>query len=137
FYAEQLSNNPNASPPDLENGRTWSSELKKCVSDLIGQHLLTFTCTSGCSGDYPHTMNVILMDTATGVFSGDGFYNPNAGYTWDVSGNTAGSTISFHILYTGIGAGYTVDAIGTMNLNGTSFGSATSSSGQVFTWIMD
>lgn len=137
FYAEQVRNNPNATPPDLGTNRFWSSQLNKCITDIEGQHLITFTCISGCSGDYPHTMNVASMNTTTGDFSGTGFYNPNNAYTWNVTGNTQGASIEFDIVYTGLSPGYTVEADGTMNLDGTSFGTAVSSSAQTFTWTMD
>lgn len=137
FYAAQSRNNPGAEPPDLGNERSWSSELKKCVTDITGQHLITFTCTSGCSGDYPHTMDVTSMNNTTGDFSGTGFYNPNNAFTWNVTGNTMGAIIEFDIVYTGLNPGYTVEVDGTMNLDGTSFGTAISSSAQTFTWTMD
>lgn len=132
FYASQI-NDPSG-PPDLGTGRFWSSELNKCVSDFTGKHSVVFTCTSGCSGTYPHTMNVTSMNLSTGDFSGTGSYDPNPAYTWNVTGNTTGSSIYFHILYTGLNPGYTVDGTGTIEEDGTSSGTAFSSSGQTFTW---
>lgn len=104
--------------------------------DLTGTYTIVFTCTSGCSGDYPHTMEVNVMDLGTGDFSGTGYYNPNNAYTWDVTGTVSGSSVSpFHILYTGLNAGYYVDLTGTINGDGSMSGTATSSSSQTFDWV--
>lgn len=137
FYAEQVRNNPNASPPDLGTGRVWSEETLTCNFDLTGAHALIFTCVTGCSGTYPHTMTVDAVNTTTGAFSGTGEYDPNTAYTWSVTGNAIGSGISFHILYTGLSPGYTVDATGILAEDGTSAGTAFSSSGQTFNWTMN
>lgn len=136
FYATQTRNNPGASPPDLGTERTWSEDLKKCVADLSSKHNLTFTCTSGCSGVYPHTIDMNPPDIPTGNFTGTGFYNTNPAYTWDVTGNTAAS-FTAHILYTGLGAGYFVDLTGTIDESGNVAGTAISSSAQTFTFVIN
>lgn len=136
FYATQVRNNPGATPPVLDPPRSWSSDLKKCVSDLSSKHNLTFTCTSGCSGVYLHTINMGSPDVF-GDFTGTGFYNPNPLYTWDVTGNTAGISFTADILYTGLGAGYTVNLIGTVDASGNVNGTAVSSSPQTFTFVIN
>jgi len=101
--------------------------------DLTGTYVINYTCTSGCSGVYTHTMNVTSMDS--GAFSGTGIYNPNNAYTWDVTGTVSGNDIEFHIVYTGLNPGYTVDVTdGVIAINGTMSGTATSSSSQAFNW---
>lgn len=87
-------------------------------------------------GHYIHTMNVSSFDTSTGNFSGTGFYNPNNSYTWNVTGDINGNDMTFHILYTGTNAGYTVDATGTIANDGTMSGTAVSNSSQNFTWTI-
>jgi hypothetical protein len=134
FLAQQV-NDPTA--PVTDPVRVWSDELKRCVSDISGLHNFAFTCTSGCSGTYLHTLNISSMDTSTGNFSGIGFYNPNNAYTWNISGHTEGSSFSAHIVYTGLGAGYTIDLTGTIDAGGTISGTATSSSSQSFTFLLN
>lgn len=134
FLALQV-NDPTV--PVTGTGRVWSESLKKCISDISEKHNLVFTCTSVCSGNYPHTINISSMDLVTGNFSGTGYYNPNNLYTWNVNGNTSGSSINFHILYTGLNPGYTVNAIGAISGSGDISGTAVSSSGQTFTWILN
>jgi hypothetical protein len=86
--------------------------------DLNNKYQLDFVCTSGCSGTYTHTMLISTFDE-TG-FSGNGYYNANNAYTWDVTGT---SIDTFTLVYTGINAGYTVTCTD---------GSCSSSSGQTF-----
>ena len=100
---------------------------------LDGTYVIAYTCTSGCSGVYTHTMIIDSMDVDTGEFSGHGYYNPNNAYTWNVTGNITDSDITFHILYTGLNPGYKVDAIGTIDSDGNLSGTATGP-GQAFTW---
>lgn len=102
--------------------------------DLTGSYTIEFTCISGCSGVYPHTMNVTSMDLETGEFSGNGYYNPDQGFTWDVSGNLSESSLDFDIVYTGSNPGYAVEVIGSIDSDGQLSGTATSSSGQIFNW---
>lgn len=99
--------------------------------NLTGTYTINFTLSGG--GDYLHTMNVTSMNLATGDFSGTGQYNADPSYTWNVNGNISGSNLTFHILYTGSNAGYTVDAIGTIASDGSMSGTATGP-GQTFDW---
>lgn len=101
--------------------------------DLTGTYTIDYTCISGCSGVYPHTMAVTSMNLDDGTFSGTGYYNPNPAYTWNVTGIVSGSDITFQIVYTGLNPGYTVNAIGNIAPGGTLSGSATGP-GQTFTW---
>ncbi|MFX1535403.1 MAG: hypothetical protein ACFFDI_14350 [Promethearchaeota archaeon] len=113
-----------------ENGETACSPKW----NLTGSYVLEYTCTSGCSGVYPHTMNVNSMDLETGDFSGDGYYNSDSGYTWDVTGNVGGSDVTFTVDYTGLNPTYYVEVEGTIAEDGTLSGTATSSTGQTFDW---
>jgi len=100
--------------------------------DMTGTYVIDFTLGGG--GVYAHTMNITSMDLATGAFSGTGFYNADPSYTWNVTGNVSDSSLSFTIVYTGSGAGYTVNATGTIAPDGTLSGNATGP-GQTFTWV--
>ncbi|MEK7535417.1 MAG: hypothetical protein AAB590_00155 [Patescibacteria group bacterium] len=102
--------------------------------DLTGTYTVEFTCVTNCVGIYPHSMTIDSMDVVTGTFSGDGYYIPNPTYTWDLSGTSTDSDLIAHILYTGTGAGYYVDLVGTIAGDGTLSGVATSSANQTFTW---
>lgn len=102
--------------------------------DLRGEYQLDFVCTSGCSGTYSHMMSVDSMDLETGEFSGTGYFEPDPDYTWDVNGELDGSNVDFGIVYTGTGAGYTVDLVGSVDVDGVLSGTAESSSSQTFTW---
>jgi len=100
---------------------------------LSGDYTITFTCTSGCGGDYVHTMNVSLYDNNDGTFSGTGYYNVNPSITWSVAGDVTGDTIEFSINYNG--STYYVDADGTIAMDGTMSGTAVSAT-QAFNWAM-
>jgi len=113
---------------------TLTVECASTLWDLTGSYTIELTCTSVCSGVYPHTMNITSMDMETGDFYGDGYYNRVAGYTWDVSGNVSDSSLTFTITYTGNNPGYYVNATGTIALNGKLSGTASSSSNQTFDW---
>ncbi len=132
FYAQQV-NDPNP-PPSTGTGRVWDPEAKKCKNTLAGSYHLMFTCTANCSGIFPHTMSIISFDFGAGNFSGSGTYDPDNSYKWNINGNVVGSNIIFHILYTGVNPGYTVDGNGTFPGDGSFNGTATSSSSQSFTF---
>lgn len=74
---------------------------------IEGTHSIVFTCGGN---DYHHTL--------TDGFPGSGTYDPNSGYTWDMTGNITGDNLVFNILYTGIGAGYTLNGVGTISPDG-------------------
>lgn len=100
--------------------------------DLTGECEIAYTGTNIAPGPYVHTYDIAAIDLSTGDFSGTGFYNPNHLYTEDITGNVTGSTIEFHVMYTGINAGYYVNAEGVITDDGYLEGSATSSAGQTF-----
>ena len=110
-----------------------SSKAANVRWDLTGTYTIVFSCTSGCSGDWPHTMNIESMNLVSGDFSGTGHYNSIPAYTWDVTGSVSGSSIEFEVAYTGLNPGYTVNATGTINRDGSLSGDATGP-GQIFTW---
>jgi hypothetical protein len=99
----------------------------------IGSYTIAFTCTSGCDGVFPHTMDVTSFDKNTGAFSGVGHYNPDVSYTWNLTGTLTGSAFTAHIVYTGSNPGYALDLTGTIAGNGTLSGTATGP-GQTFTF---
>jgi len=99
--------------------------------NLQGTYTIDFVCTSGCSGTYTHTMNIISMDLETGNFSGVGNFHTGTP-TWIVSGNVDGSNVSFLVDYDS--SSYYVNVTGTIKFDGTMSGTATSSSNQKFTW---
>jgi len=99
--------------------------------NMTGQYQITF------AGSYFHTMtiDVIALNTDPGTFSGTGVWNDDpVGYTWTVTGHLDGSKLDFHIVYTGTGAGYWVDAIGTVAADGTLSGTGIDSSNFSFSW---
>jgi hypothetical protein len=103
------------------------------ASNLVGTHKLAFTCTSGCSGVWRHTMTVASIDQ-NGNFSGTGYYDADRGYTWNVKGQLLGDTVNFKKVYTGKNLGYTSTNSGKISSNGAMAGTGFSSTGQKFTW---
>lgn len=103
--------------------------------NIKGDWTIEYTCTSGCSGDYIHIMHITVFNLTSGAFSGNGSYQPDPLYTWDVNGTLSGSDLSFHVLYTGKNAGYYSDSIGTVQPDGTLSGTTISSTGQHFTFV--
>jgi hypothetical protein len=101
--------------------------------DITGTYVIDFTCTSGCSGVYTHTMNITSLDWPSGAFTGTGYYNADPSYTWDSTGTLSGSNLTFTNVYTGSNPGYTVNATGVIASDGTLSGTATGP-GQEFTW---
>jgi len=135
FYATQVQNNPGATPPDLGTGRLWSTETLSCNSNLAGEWDLTFTCVTGCSGVFPHRMDVATSNTGTGDFTGTGFYIPNPAVSWDIlSATTIGASVEFRVDYKNINPGYFVDLVGEVKQDGTMEGTAASNASQTFTW---
>jgi hypothetical protein len=100
--------------------------------DITGIWQLTYHCTSGCSGDYYHTMNVTNFNRDTGVFSGVGVWKGSAAYTWVVNGLVSGNSVQFSIRYTGGNLGYQINFTnGEVMLNGTQIsGPATATGNQ-------
>lgn len=96
--------------------------------DLTGIYEIDFVCTSGCSGTYPHVMDIDYMDMDTGEFSGTG----TDSHTWTVTGNIFGcSDITFKIDYDS--SDYYVEVVGTISDDGSMSGTAASSY-QTFDW---
>jgi hypothetical protein len=57
-----------------------------------------------CGGIYVHTLDTVVQGTG-GNFTGTGHYNPNASYTWNITGNIFGNSFVSKIVYTGTQAG--------------------------------
>jgi len=121
-------NRPNAG--GLGGGKNNPSNIGH---DIIGNHKLAFTCTSGCSGVWRHTMTVSSMDKQ-GNFSGTGYYDGDRGYTWTVKGKAIGNRVKFKMVYTGKNKGYTSTNSGNIRPDGTMDGTGFSSTGQKHTW---
>ena len=103
--------------------------------DLSGQWNLDFLIGGN---HYLHTMTITSFDPATGDFSGTGYYNPDNGYTWTVTGNINGDHVTFTLVYTGNNAGYTLNAVGTLGSDGTLIdGTITASGSQTGTFTAD
>ena len=50
-----------------------SAKVNRATDDswhLDGTYVIEFTCVTGCSGVWPHTMNITSMDVDTGGFEG-------------------------------------------------------------------
>lgn len=100
------------------------AEAGSNVWDVRGTYPLSF------AGGYNHTMTVSsIMPTSptSSTFTGTGVYDADSSYTWTVTGTVKGSSISFDIVYTGTGAGYTTHGTGTIAPDGSISGSATDS----------
>lgn len=105
------------------------------VWKIAGEHQIVFTY----GGQYAHTMNVTSIDPLSNnsiAFSGTGFYNANSAYTWTVEGTVIGAAVEFHMLYTGIEAGYMLHANGTIAADGSVAGSSSDSWGRTLPWTM-
>jgi hypothetical protein len=101
--------------------------------DISGVWQLNYSCTSGCSGDYFHTMNVTSFNRDTGVFSGTGFFNANPAYTWTVTGVVTGSNVQFYIDYTGLNPTYYIDFAGSISTLGDQISGSATAPGQTAT----
>jgi hypothetical protein len=87
--------------------------------ELTAPQAITFTCGGG---SYPHTLlNVDML--SGGDFEGDGWYNTNHSYTWDIEGEITGDGVTFTLVYTGTNPGYTLHGEGTIAPDGSISGS--------------
>lgn len=78
----------------------------------------TLTFTIGGS-NYIHTGFITSFNRTTGDFSGNGYYNTDHNYSWDITGNVNGSAITYSIVYNNLNPGYTLNGTGTINESGT------------------
>lgn len=78
---------------------------------------IDFVCGGGT---YSHTLDSI--DNDAGKFDGNGTWNNNDSYTWDIDGIIDGATIEFTIVYTGSNDGYTLNGVGTIDEDGSIIG---------------
>lgn len=83
--------------------------------DLTAPNPIVFMCGGG---EYDHTLNNVAVDLETGDFSGTGTYDPDNSYTWNINGNISGDDITFTLVYTGTGAGYTLHGVGVIAPDG-------------------
>ena len=119
----------------LPNGWLYATPSSSpALKDLTGSYNLTFTTTScppptptsSCQVGqvWPHTMNIITMDTTTGSFSGTGSYTKTPLLVWKVTGNeTPGGFVTFHISYDPPN-NYTIDGTGQLASDGSWSGSS-------------
>lgn len=102
------------------------------VWNLVGNYIVNFDCAT-C---VPHNITIRAYDPYTGSFWGDGIYAVNPSYTWSINGQLNGNVVSFRILYTGVQAGYSVMATGTIAPDGSMAGTAVDASGSRFGWTI-
>jgi hypothetical protein len=81
--------------------------------ELIAPSPIVFTCGGGT---YPHTLDDV--SSVAGSFTGVGTYDVSSSYTWDIDGEITGDDIIFTLVYTGTGAGYTLNGEGTIGSDG-------------------
>lgn len=74
-------------------------------------------------GHYLHTLDAVSQDV-NGDLTGNGHYNPNAGYTWNVTGSVSGDDVSMQVVYTGISAGAVYNLAGVVDVDGSVSGTA-------------
>lgn len=87
--------------------------------ELTAPTAISFSCGGGT---YNHTLDTVTNDLSDGSFEGEGTYDPNNSYTWDITGDISGDGITFTLVYTGIGAGYTLNGVGTIASDGSIVG---------------
>jgi hypothetical protein len=117
--------------------KNWATYFTYTVQHcLIGDWTLDFLLSG--DGHWVHDMT-ITSQMADGTLSGYGGY-PSTGppYThpWTLTGKVSDNTVTFTIVYVSPAPnpGYKVYATGTIAADGSMSGTATSSSGQSFTW---
>jgi len=106
---------------------------------------ITYTCVAGdkCVGAHVHFDTISRSDRATGNFSGTGyeqdvFVRPGDRFTENIAGDLSSSgTLTWHILYTGILAGYTVDGTAHRAADGSFVGTALDSNQDRFTAVLN
>lgn len=98
---------------------------------LVGDWVLSFNYSGK---EYVHDMNVASQEE--GELNGTGGYPSGSGYThiWIVAGELDGDEVDFHIEYLTGNPGYTVDATGILNEDGSMSGTWSSNAGQSGTW---
>lgn len=82
---------------------------------------IVFMCGGG---EYPHTLLNVSQDV-DGNLTGNGWYDPDHGYTWNLVGTINGDAISYAITYTGIAAGSVYTNTGVINPDGSITGAST------------
>jgi len=89
----------------------------------------------GCGGGtYNHTLDIVTNDFSCGTFEGEGTYDSNSSYTWDITGSIDGDDITFTLIYTGINSGYTLNGSGTIAVDGSISGTV---NGNCQTFLME
>jgi len=118
-------------------GKNWATYFTYTVQHcLIGDWTLDFLLIG--DGHWFHDM-IITSQMADGTLSGYGGYpstGPPYSHPWTLTGTVSGNTVTFTIVYVSPAPnpGYTVWATGTISADGSMSGTATSSTGQSFTW---
>lgn len=98
--------------------------------NLNGTYTIDLTCTSGCGGDWIHSMTITTTSDTTGAVSGTGYYSGGSP-TWVVTGQVTGWDVVLDVDYDG--STYALHMIGKINQWGGMAGTATGP-GQTFTW---
>ena len=81
---------------------------------LTAPQPIAFSCGGGT---YDHTL-LDVTDNSDGSFTGNGWYDANNSYTWNIDGNINVNAISFRLVYTGLNSGYTLNVTGTIAPDG-------------------
>ncbi|HUZ40374.1 MAG TPA: hypothetical protein VMU68_03150 [Acidimicrobiales bacterium] len=88
-------------------------------------------------GTYDHTMTITSWNATSPnsiTFTATGTYNPDPiDYTWTATGTVVGSTVTINLVYTGLGAGYSLALAGTIASDGSMSGTETGSSSGTWT----
>jgi hypothetical protein len=100
--------------------------------NLNGEYTIVFTCTSGCSGDYPHSMDVKFTNLGNGQVTGTGHYDVNPAITWMLTGTVSGTAVTLHVDYDA--SSYYVDLSGSIDTTDGSMSGSAASASQTFTW---
>jgi hypothetical protein len=96
----------------ISNG--WSTTEKW---NVVGDWTIDFLIGGGT---WTHSMSILSQDMWTGYFSGNGYYIPNPGYTWDIqaSSRVVGDTFTLDLVYTGNNPGYNLHCIADIDSSG-------------------
>ena len=71
-----------------------------------------------CSGTAtPHQLDTLTPDPG-GTFSGSGHFVANPAYTWNLTGQQTGTSVTWTVTYTGLEAGFVYTGAGVVGSDG-------------------
>ena len=117
---------------------TYAEPGSGVFAPAAGPHALVFTFAGA---QYAHTLNgglkLVALSPDKLAFSGNGYYNGQAGATWKISGRVTDGKVKATITYNGtLDPGYKVTLTGTVANDGSVSGTAESSQHQALTFTM-